>query len=395
MSKSRTRRNGEGTIRQRTDGRWEVRISGGIDFATGHKMRVSRYASTEEEAVQALNQLRVQFGSSRRKVSPMLLGEWLDFWLQTYMISSLKQSTYASYQTYARVHFKPALGEVPLKSLSTRILQQFYNYKFEEEGLSPKSIRNMNLYLHKALSQALQEGLIDSNPASGVTLPRARRPQVEILTRDDQAKLVQATYHHRYGVFVRLVLMTGLRMGELLGLRWEDIDFHSNMLHIQRTLNRLQKRDLPDTFSGNRTEIVIQEPKTENSIRTIPLLPQLIKDLMTWRSLQEMDRAAAGEQYQDTGMIVTNPMGGYIEPRTFKKYYDQILEIARLRHFTFHALRHTMASMLYFNGVDSISISKRLGHAQVSTTANIYAHVMEAADQKNADILADVFLKKA
>ena len=340
MSKSRTRRNGEGTIRQRTDGRWEVRISGGIDFATGHKMRVSRYASTEEEAVQALNQLRVQFGSSRRKVSPMLLGEWLDFWLQTYMISSLKQSTYASYQTYARVHFKPALGEVPLKSLSTRILQQFYNYKFEEEGLSPKSIRNMNLYLHKALSQALQEGLIDSNPASGVTLPRARRPQVEILTRDDQAKLVRATYHHRYGVFVRLVLMTGLRMGELLGLRWEDIDFHSNMLHIQRTLNRLQKRDLPDTFSGNRTEIVIQEPKTENSIRTIPLLPQLIKDLMTWRSLQEMDRAAAGEQYQDTGMIVTNPMGGYIEPRTFKKYYDQILEIARLRHFTFHALRH-------------------------------------------------------
>ena len=207
MSKSRTRRNGEGTIRQRTDGRWEVRISGGIDFATGHKMRVSRYASTEEEAVQALNQLRVQFGSSRRKVSPMLLGEWLDFWLQTYMISSLKQSTYASYQTYARVHFKPALGEVPLKSLSTRILQQFYNYKFEEEGLSPKSIRNMNLYLHKALSQALQEGLIDSNPASGVTLPRARRPQVEILTRDDQAKLVQATYHHRYGVFVRLVLI--------------------------------------------------------------------------------------------------------------------------------------------------------------------------------------------
>lgn len=206
---------------------------------------------------------------------------------------------------------------------------------------------------------------------------------------------MRATYHHRYGVFVRLVLMTGLRMGELLGLRWEDIDFHSNMLHIQRTLNRLQKRDLPDTFSGNRTEIVIQEPKTENSIRTIPLLPQLIKDLMTWRSLQEMDRAAAGEQYQDTGMIVTNPMGGYIEPRTFKKYYDQILEIARLRHFTFHALRHTMASMLYFNGVDSVSISKRLGHAQVSTTANIYAHVMEAADQKNADILADVFLKKA
>ena len=93
--------------------------------------------------------------------------------------------------------------------------------------------------------------------------------------------MVRATYHHRYGVFVRLVLMTGLRMGELLGLRWEDIDFHSNMLHIQRTLNRLQKRDLPDTFSGNRTEIVIQEPKTENSIRTIPLLPQLIKDLMT------------------------------------------------------------------------------------------------------------------
>lgn len=99
--------------------------------------------------------------------------------------------------------------------------------------------------------------------------------------------MVQASFQHRYGVFIRLVLLTGIRLGELLGLRWEDIDFRTNMLHIRRTLNRLQKQNLPENYNGARTEIVIQEPKTENSVRSIPLLPQLVQDLLNWRHVQE------------------------------------------------------------------------------------------------------------
>lgn len=372
----KTRHNGEGSIRKRSDNCWEVRVSGGIDFLTGKPTRITRYAATEEEAVRLLHQLSFQYGGNQVKVSNMTLGEWLDLWLMTYMRNSLKQSTYNSYDSYAKNHFKPVLGNVRLSDLTTRMLQQFYNYKLENDGLSPKTIRNLNLYLHKALNQAKNEGLILTNPAEGISLSRTGKPQIEILTRDEQARLVQASYQHRYGVFVRLVLMTGIRLGELLGLQWSDIDFRARMLHVRRTLNRLQKRDIPSDDVSPRTEIVIQEPKTENSVRDIPLLAPVVADLLNWRKVQEQDRLALGEAYVESGFIVTNPYGNYIEPRTFSDYYAQILKLAGLRHFTFHALRHTFASRAMEQGMDEKTLSTILGHYSVSFTLDTYAHVL-------------------
>ena len=188
-------------------------------------------------------------------------------------------------------------------------MQQFYNYKAETEGLAPKTIVNINLFLHKALSYAVAEGYIQSNPAASINLSRGNKPQIEILTRDEQLRLFQASYQHRYGVFIRLVLFTGLRLGELLGLRWEDLDVQSSMLHIRRTLNRLNKIDRPASPGENTTEIVIQTPKTQNSIRSIPLLPAVIQDLMNWRTVQKNDQVAAGDRYQDSGMVVTKSIG--------------------------------------------------------------------------------------
>ena len=385
----KTRRNGEGSIRQRSKNCWEVRISGGIDFATGESTRIYRSASNEEDAVRLVHQLSFQYGTNQGKIISMTLGEWLDLWLDVYMRHSLKQSTYNSYDSYAKKHFKPALGNVRLADLTTRMLQQLYNYKIENEGLSPKTIRNLNLYLHKALGQAKNEGLILTNPAEGIILPRSSRPQIEILTRDEQARLVQASFQHRYGVFIRLVLMTGIRLGELLGLQWCDVDFRTNTLHIQRTLNRLQKMDAP-TDGSSRTEIVIQEPKTENSIRIIPLLASVVTDLLNWRKVQEADKAVT-EDYVESGFIVTNPMGGYIEPRTFSDYYHQILDLAGLRHFTFHALRHTFASRAMEQGMDEKTLSTILGHYSVSFTLDTYAHVLDEHLHKEMSLMEDLY----
>ena len=116
------------------------------------------------------------------------------------------------------------------------------------------------------------------------------------------------------------------------------------LLHVRRTLNRLNKKERPTTLGEATTEIVIHAPKSENSIRGIPLLPSVAQDLLSWKSVQANDRISAGEQYCDSGMLVTNQFEGYIEPRTFKDYYNQILELGGMRHFTFHALRHTFAS---------------------------------------------------
>ena len=387
---SKTRANGEGNIRQRADGRWEVRVTIGIDFATGEPNRISRYASTQEEAVKLLHELSYIRDTSPKNFETITLGEWLDLCLEVYMKNSLKQSTYLSYEGYIRVHLKPALGNLQLRDLTPRLLQQYYNYKAEEEGLSPKTIININLFLHRALSYAVTEGYIPSNPAASINLSRGTKPQIEILTRDEQAQLIRASYQHRYGVFIRLVLFTGLRLGELLGLRWEDIDMQSNLLHVRRTLNRLNK--VKPTAPGEpTTEIVIQPPESQNSIRSIPLLPAVIQDLMNWKSIQRNDQATMGDQYRDSGMIVTNPSGGFIEPRTFKDQYDQILALAGLRHFTFHALRHTFASRAMEQGMDAKTLSVLLGHASVSFTMDTYAHVLTDYKRESMALMEDLY----
>lgn len=387
----KTRSNGEGSIRHRNDGRYEVRITTGINFSTGEPERISRYADTEEAAVKLLHKLSYQKEMFPNINKSITLGEWLDFWLETYMKHSLKQSTYLSYESYARIHFKPTLGNFLLKAITPRLLQQYYNHKAEAEGLSPKTIVNLNLYLHKALGQAVLEGYLPSNPASNINLPRGRKPQIEILTRDEQAHLLRASYQHRYGVFIRLVLTSGLRMGELLGLRWEDLDLHANLLHIRRTLNRLNKIGLPTDYAGPKTEIVIDEPKSQNSIRSIPLLPAAVQDLLGWRGIQEQDRSLAGDTYQLSGFIVTNPQGGYIEPRTFKDYYNQMLTLAGLRHFTFHALRHTFASRALEQGMDAKTLSILLGHASVSFTLDTYTHVLNDHKWEGMQLMEELY----
>ena len=307
------------------------------------------------------------------------------------MKPSIKQSTYSSYEAYIRVHLKPYLGELDLKDLSPRTLQQLYNYKSEAEGLSPKTIININLFLHKALAYAVTEGYISSNPAAGVNLPRGKKPQIQILTRDEQARLMQCSYQHRYGVFVRLVLFTGLRLGELLGLRWEDVDAASGVLHVRRTLNRLKKGNQPVHVGEAATEIVIQEPKTQNSIRAIPLLPAVLQELQNWQHVQQQDAALAKERYCPSGFIVTNPYGGIIEPRTFKDYYNQILQLSGLQHFTFHALRHTFASRAMEQGMDPKTLSVMMGHYSVSFTLDTYAHVLNGHKQEAVALLEDLF----
>ena len=169
-------------------------------------------------------------------------------------------------------------------------------------------------------------------------------------------------------MFVRLVLFTGLRLGELLGLRWEDIDFRAGILHVRRTLNRLNKMKRPLQPGEPTTEIVIQTPKSQNSIRAIPLLPAVLQELQGWQYVQQKDAELAGDQYNASGYIVTNPLGGMIEPRTFKDYYHQILQASGLCHVTFHALRHRFASRAMEQGMDPKTLSEIMGHYSVSFT---------------------------
>ncbi len=388
---AKTRANNEGNIRLRSDGRYEVRVTVDYDKATGTPKRVSKYAKTKEEAVKLLNQMSFVNDTSPNSFTRVTLGDWLDLCLEVYMKNTLKQSTYLSYESYIRVHLKPSLGNIPIQELTPRTLQLYYNYKFEVEGLSAKTITNINLFLHRALKFAVAEGYINSNPASSVNLPSGDRPQIIILTRDEQMRLIQGSYQHRYGVFIRLVLFTGIRLGELLGLRWEDVDVQGKRIYIRRTLNRLNKAKKPTNPNEPTTEIVIQTPKSQNSIRSIPLLPQVLQDLQGWQRVQQSDKQTLGDAYCESGFIVTNPMGGYVEPRTFKDSYNQILQLSGLRHFTFHALRHTFASRAMEQGMDVKTLSVILGHASVAFTLDTYAHVLDDHKQAGMALMEDLF----
>ena len=294
-SKTSLRRgHNEGNIRQRTDGRWEVRLSAGIDYKTGKPRRTSTCCNTRQEAIAILQQqAHVVRTQGWRDPMSVTLGEWYEYWLDTYTKDTVKQSTYASYRSYLNKHFY-VLGKILLKKLEPHTLQEFYNYKFREEGLSPKTLRNYHMALHKCLQQAVKERLLVYNPCDAVTLPSGEKPEIVVFTNDQQRALVQASYRHRYGVFIRLDLCTGLRMGELLALKWEDIDFSTAQLHIRRTINRLAKYEAHD--GENKTEIVFGTPKTNNSRRTIPLTRTIAGELARWKQQQAQDKIRAGDK---------------------------------------------------------------------------------------------------
>ena len=211
--KALRRGHNEGNIRRRTDGRWEVRLSAGIDYKTGKPRRTSTCCNTRQEAIAILQQQAHEVRTQGwRDPMSVTLGEWYEYWLETYMKDTIKQSTYASYCSYLNKHFC-VLGKILLKKLEPHILQEFYNYKFREEGLSPKTLRNDHMALHKCLQQAVKERLLIYNPCDAVTLPSGEKPEIVVFTNDQQQALVQASYRHRYGVFIRLDLCTGLRMG--------------------------------------------------------------------------------------------------------------------------------------------------------------------------------------
>ncbi len=371
----KTQQNGSGSIRKKGN-TYEVRVTAAPDPATGERKRISRYAATHEEAVKLLHELSFLSDISPRLFQNVTLGEWLDMCLEVYMKTTLKQSTYNGYRTYIQAHFKPALGDILLSELQPRTLQMFYVHKMETENLSPKTIVNLNLFLHKALSFAVAEGYIRQNPAESLNLSRGQKPQIDVLTRDEQAALLRGSYGHRYGVFVRLTLFTGLRLGELLGLRWEDLDVRGGMIHVQRTLGRLQKmKQVPGEAS---TEIVLGTPKSQNSIRGIPVLPGIMNEVLSWRKVQEADQIAAGEAYVDSGFIVTNPLGGFVEPRIFRDYYTQILAMSGIKEHTFHSLRHTFATRAMEQGMDAKTLSILMGHYSVSFTMDTYTHVQDS-----------------
>ena len=304
----------------------------------------------------------------------------------------VKHSTIVRYRELTR-RIYPQIGHIKLRELRADHLNDLYTL-LGQEGLnkrtggklSAKTILEHHRLISTVLEQAVKEGLVPFNVASRATLPKAEHKEVNYFQPEQVAAIRDALELEpiKWKTLVHLLLITGARRGEILGLKWDNVDFAGNRIYICNSV--LYSADVG---------IYETTPKTERSKRYITLPVESMRLLREYRVWQIERRLQLGGYYQDRGFLFTQEDGGPMHPDSVTDWLNKFSIRHGLPHINAHAFRHTMASMLYFNGVDSVSISKRLGHAQVSTTANIYAHVMEQADQRNADILSDIFLKKA
>ena len=265
-------------------------------------------------------------------------------------------------------------------------LEQAFSIEKSTESLSAKTILEHHRLISTVLAQAEKEGLVPFNVAARAELPKAEKKEVNYFQPEQVAAIRDALEMEpiKWRTITHLFLITGARRGEILGLKWDKVDFEANRIHICNSV--LYAADIG---------IYESTPKTATSNRYVTLPPETMQLLRQYRAWQREERFCLGKYYQDQGFLFAQDHGGPMHPDSVTDWLKKFSKRHGLPHINPHGFRHTMASMLYFNGVDSVSISKRLGHAQVSTTANIYAHVIEEADQKNADILSEIFLKKA
>ena len=256
----------------------------------------------------------------------------------------------------------------------------------ENRALSPKSIIEHHRLISAVLEQAVKEGLVPYNVAARADPPKLERKDVNYFQPEELAAIRDAleTEPLKWKVITHMLLITGARRDKVLGLKWPAVDFDGHRIHICNSI----------LYSWDRG-VYEDSPKTPTSIRWVSLPAETMGLLREWKIYQDGERLKLGGAYQDRGFLFTQDDGKPMHPDSVTTWLDRFAKRHGLRHINPHAFRHSMASLLYFNGMDSVSISKRLGHAQVSTTADIYAHVIEKADQRSADILADVFLKKA
>jgi integrase len=375
------RGHGEGTIRHRTDkDLWEGMYS--YRDETGKLKRRSVYGKTQREASEKLRAaLRTIDMVDTPITDRQTVAQFLDRWLTDVAHPKLRPSTYASYQQKVRLYIAPALGRYQLAKLKPQQVQAMMN-GMQERGLSPRSVQYARAILRRALNQALKWGMVTKNAAALTDAPRVERPEMQSLTPAQARIFLDTVRGDRLEALYAVALSLGLRQGEALGLRWQDVDLDAGSLHVRSSLQWL---------SGEGPKLV--EPKTRQSRRSLPLTPNLGAQLHAHRQRERLERLAAGEHWQgeDWDLVFTNTRGGPLSKHTLIGQYKKHLERAGLPGMRFHDLRHSCASLLVAQGVHPRIVMEILGHSTITLTMNTYSHVLPQNQREAAALLDRLF----
>lgn len=380
--------NGNGTIRKKSvmkNGKkysyWEARCTVGYDPGTGKQIQRSISGKTQKEVAQNLKQMSLDVDNGTyQEPSNLTVKDWFEIWQKDYM-GDVKASTKLLYSRNVDLYIVPNLGAVKLDSLTTSMIQKLYNQltsENQESGkpLSPKTIKNIHGILHKALQQAVENGVIRVNPSDACKLPRVEKKDIQPLDDNQVSEFLKAVHGHPYEYLYKIALFTGIREGEVLGLTWDCVDFQSNTLYINKQLQKSKK-------VGGEYQLI---PTKNGKARLITVAPSVMAALKRQKVKQAQAQLCAGPAWENKeGFVFTNALGGHLAHFTVYKEFKKIVCSIGLDNARFHDLRHSYAVAAIESGDDIKTVQGNLGHATAAFTLNIYAHTTQKMRQQSAD----------
>ena len=377
---AKRRANGEGSIRKRSDGRWEGRYTAGRNPETGKPIYKNVLGKTQAEVKAKLKAAIEDSGNlDVLKAEQYTTGQWMDVWFENCAKIKVRPSSHQTYRGYIDNHIKPNIGDIPLGKLSSLHLQKLYKKllaggrverveaKGQPKGLSAKTVRNINQVISSAMDFARDQKLISSNPTDGCALPKLEHKEMKTLPVEQLTSFLREAKESGVFELYYIELATGLRRGELLGLKWEDIDLERGNLRVQRQIARINGA-------------VVEAPlKTKNAYRTLPLSADAVG------VLREQKKKSGNSPY-----VFPSPTGGPISPDSVLHMLHRVLKRAGLSKVRFHDLRHTFATLALQNGVDIKTVSGMLGHYSAGFTLDTYTHVTTSAKKEAANTMGSI-----
>lgn len=376
----------KGSIQKRQGPRgtvWTAMIDLPRDPETGKRrqQRITAPTKREVEALMAQALTTVQTGNfaeaSHKKIT---VGEYLAEWLVT-AEQTLRPASFGRYQEIVRLHLTPGLGKIQLAKLTALQVKTFYSKLLtpgtnRKKELSKTSVNNIHNMLHKALDEAVRLGLLVRNVTDLIDAPKRTRPEHTTWTGEQVRAFLAVADTDAYAALWRLAVYTGMRRGELLGLKWDDVDLERAVLSVRRTYSRAE--------GGSYR---LGSPKTASGRRQITLPPLVVNALRQHRVQQLEHRLKLGEAYTDQGFVFANPVGEPIHPNTLADHFHNLIKVSKLPAIRIHDLRHGHATLMMENGEHPKVVSERLGHANISITMDLYSHVTPTMQRQASDRL--------
>lgn len=382
------RANGEGSIYKRMKDGKLVRYEGAVTY-TGEDGRTKRhtvYGRTRQDVRDKLKAARDRLDAGAPvKDATRTVGDWLKQWRATTLgASDRKESTRVLYANLSRCHLEPApfgairLDRLKPSDIDALVLSMRAKTKGDpaRRALSDSTIRQVYTVLRTGLDGAVRDGLLARNPAAQVKRPGVERQEAKHLNPADVAAVLRASESSRHHSALALIAATGIRKGEALALRWDRVDLDAGVLKVAATLGRVGKR------------LVITEPKTDRSRRTVPLSPAMTAMLRRHRTAQKVERMRAANQWQDSGLVFTTEFGGPVDPRNLLRALQVAAKSANLSGSGVHTLRHSAAVEWLEAGVHIKAVADLLGHSSIAITGDIYGHTSDDTARAAIDHLS-------